>query len=747
METSGTFHFPFSMAKSLLFILFLLTGPLFMSAQSTFVEVKSEADSTAIPFCHICIESGKEKSYIASNAQGQINCKLPVGSIISISSMGFQTRIDTITLIQKHIVFVMEEKVFTTDPIVITGQHKAIRKDKSIYNIKVIDSKQIELSAANDLGELLSHELNVKINNDPSTGSSIELQGITGENIKILIDGVPIIGRLDGNIDLSQINLDEVDHIEIVEGPMSVSYGSNALGGVINIITKENRYAKFSYGLKSYNESVGQFNQSTNFQFRKKNHTLTLNGGRKFFTGYSLNDSLRAQTWKPKEQYNGGGHYMFSNKTWKIKNKIDYFKESLWNKGELQSPYFEKAYDNWFFTDRMSNNFQVSHQMDSVKAWNLTAAYSFYQRKGMRYLKDLTTLEQIITDNTDDHDTTTFHSFIARGVFTRSHKDLNISGQVGFDINYEIGMGKRLKNNRDEIGDFAVFSSIQWKVTENLLFQPALRYSYNTKYESPVAPSFNLKYSHKKSIYRLSYARGFRAPSLKELNLYFFDSNHQIEGNENLKAERSHNINAFYSYKNKVFKKPFEIQLKAFHNYIEDMIALVQIDPDNALHYRNENIGKFRNLGSEINLTLLPSKFIKINAGASYIGSKDAQFESKEYVYSLNGNAGLNWMFWKNKWSLAAYYKYIGQNPQYYINTDGDLDLGYSDAYHNIDVNLNARFVNNKYMFSLGVKNLFDNTTIASVNSGGGGHSSNFASLVGWGRTYFLSFSYKFVKY
>ena len=53
---------------------------------------------------------------------------------------------------------------------------------------------------------------------------------------RILVDGVPVIGRLDGNIDLSQINLENVDHIEIVEGPMSVIYGSNALAGVVNFI-------------------------------------------------------------------------------------------------------------------------------------------------------------------------------------------------------------------------------------------------------------------------------------------------------------------------------------------------------------------------------------------------------------------------------------------------------------------------------------------------------------------------------
>jgi outer membrane receptor for ferrienterochelin and colicins len=710
------------------------------------IEIRSLVDSTHIPYSHICIETGENKEYLASDGHGKALVDIHVGSIVSISAVGYLPLIDTIDKVQSAYEFWLEEKVFTTDAIVITGQYKAVSKDKSIYNIKVIDSKQIELTAANDLGELLSHELNVQINNDPSTGSSIQLQGISGENIKILIDGVPIIGRLDGNIDLSQINLDEVDHIEIVEGPMSVSYGSNALGGVINIITKENRYATFSYGLRSYNESVGQFNQSTQIQVRKKNHNLALNGGRRFFGGYSLNDSLRSQTWKPKEQYNAGGHYMYSNENFKLKNKADFFKESLWNKGNLVGPYYEKAYDNWFYTNRFTNNLTINHRFDTVKTFDFTGAYSFFQRRGLRYIKDLTTLENILTDNPADHDTSTFHAITARGVFARSHKDLNFSGQVGFDINYEIGLGKRLKNTRDEIGDFAVFSSIQWRITEGLLVQPALRYSYNTKYESPLAPSFNLKYKYKKSSFRFSYARGFRAPSLKELNLYFFDSNHQIEGNEDLDAERSHSFNAFYGLSTKLYRKVIELQVKAFHNNIQDMIALVQVDPDNALHYRNENIGEFKNIGSELNITFLPSRFIKVNGGVSYIGSKDDQIEADDYQFSMNANAGMQWNFWKNRWSVAAYYKYMGRSPQYYINSDSEVALGFTDPYHNLDVNLNARFVNNKYMFSLGAKNLFDNTTVAGLGSSGS-HSGGSSQLVGWGRTYFVSFAYKFVKY
>jgi outer membrane receptor for ferrienterochelin and colicins len=72
-------------------------------------------------------------------------------------------------------------------------------------------------------------------------GSSVSINGISGEGVKILVNGVPMVGRIDGKIDISQINLTNVERIEIVKGPQSVIYGTDALGGVINIITKEQK--------------------------------------------------------------------------------------------------------------------------------------------------------------------------------------------------------------------------------------------------------------------------------------------------------------------------------------------------------------------------------------------------------------------------------------------------------------------------------------------------------------------------
>lgn len=729
-------------APFIIVLLFVITS---VFSQNTKIIIKSKSDSTVIPYANICIEQGEKKSYCTTNTSGEIEIPFKNKLIISISSVGYKTLIDTLVLNSAIKTFYLDEKFYETDEVVITGQYKAVTKDKSIYSIKVIDSKKIENLASNNLSELLENQLNIKINNDPSTGSGLELNGISGENIKILIDGVPIIGRLDGNIDLSQINLEEVDHIEIVEGPMSVSYGSNALGGVINIVTKENKYASIIANIRTYYETVGQYNISGSFSKKFKKSSIKINGSRKFFSGFSLNDSLRSQTWKPKEQYNFGAYYLFQNNKTKLKIKSDYFNERLLSRGNLLPPYYEKAYDKWFYTQRINNSLNYSYIIDSANSFNLLNSYSYYHRMSNRFIKDLTTLNTQLTENREDHDTIAFKTFISRGIYNRAHKDFKFNYQLGYDFNYEIGQGKRMQNNGDEIYDLAAFSSIQWKISKKLWFQPAVRFAYNSKYKAPVSPSLNFKYSHGNSIFRFSYAKGFRAPSLKELNLLFYDSNHQIEGNSELKAEKSHNFNGFYTLNSKLFKRKMKLNLKAYFNTIQDMIALVQVDPDNLLRYKNENIGEFKNIGSELSINYLLLNSLRLNFGYGYGGRKDAAFISEDYIFSSTINSGISYRFLNNRANIIADYKYFGKNPVYtYLNNE--LTTKYSENYHNLDVIANINFFKNTLKVSAGVKNIFDNTTILQYSSGGS-HSGGGSSLVGWGRTFQFSLAYKFYKY
>lgn len=722
----------------------------FTKAQEVRIRVLDDTDGQPVPFCHICCENKEtgKQLYHVGDINGEALVPLAENIILSVSAMGYENYLEADPGSGDVLEIRLKPSYFGLDEVVVTGQYKPVSLDKSIYNIKFIGQTTIENQAANTMAELLSKELNFRINNDPSTGSSLDLQGISGENVKILVDGVPVIGRLDGNIDLSQINLENVDHIEIVEGPMSVIYGSNALAGVVNIITRENKYSKFKTGIHGYYESVGIYNLNGSLDTKFGNHGLSLVGGRNFFGGYSLVDTSRSQEWKPKEQYNAGATYSFRRGKTSLKYKIDYFHESLLDRSDLFPPYYEKGYDTWFNTTRLNNSLHYNQSLKAGNNIHVLAAYSYYDRRKTKYLKDLTTLDTVLIPNPEEHDTSTFHSITARGGFNHALEEGTLDYQFGFDINTEYGSGKRIQNGEEMIGDYALFASLQWHITKQFTFQPALRYSYNTKYESPLTPSLNIKYELNKTIFRASYARGFRAPSLKELYLQFYDSNHQIEGNEDLVAETSHNFNLTMSSNTSIYSAPLEIQAKAFYNIIEDRISLVQVDPDNPLHYKNANTDHFESVGADVSLGSYPVKNLSVDVGFSYIGRKDSYYQSENFVFSPSAIANMSLKFFNSKANANLFYKYSGEYPVHTYVSDDEIALYYLEAWHNLDLNLSIKLFRQQVRLSTGIKNILNNTQLLGT-SGGSGHGGGDAasSLVGWGRTYFLGINYNFTKH
>ena len=118
------------------------------------------------------------------------------------------------------------------EEVVVTGQPEPQSIRKSVFNVKVITRKDIDRQAANNLADLMNFYLNININQDPGEGrSTLSMFGLDGQYLKVMVDNVPIVGDsgLGNNIDLTQINLDDIEQIEIIEGSMGVTHGANAV--------------------------------------------------------------------------------------------------------------------------------------------------------------------------------------------------------------------------------------------------------------------------------------------------------------------------------------------------------------------------------------------------------------------------------------------------------------------------------------------------------------------------------------
>ena len=170
-----------------------------------------------------------------------------------------------------HIYCQIDSVLFEIEDAVVTGERGVSEASNAIRVIKVIDADDIQNSASQNLSELIRSQLNFRISNDLVLGGGLSINGLGGNNIKIMVNGVPIVGRLNGEIDLTQIQIDQYDRIEIVEGPSAVEYGTNSLAGTINLITDLKHQDQISSNCKFRYESVGAYAQSAKINKSKNN--------------------------------------------------------------------------------------------------------------------------------------------------------------------------------------------------------------------------------------------------------------------------------------------------------------------------------------------------------------------------------------------------------------------------------------------------------------------------------------------
>jgi outer membrane receptor for ferrienterochelin and colicins len=750
------------MKNSFLIVLCLLTiSKLFGQT----ISVYSNEDKLGIPSAHLFLKdlkTGKE-SLVLTNEEGKATVQVtpPTKYLIKVSFLGYKTQFDTLVDASDKTYFLVSENT-TLNEVVVTAQYAPNSPEKAVHRIKVIDNKKIEAMAAVNLRDVLTNELNVRLSQDNILGSSMSLQGIAGQNIKILIDGIPLTGRLNGNIDISQINMNNVERIEIIEGPLSVNYGTDALGGTINIITKKSQKKSFNISSSNYYESNGQYNFTGKIGFSKQKHFVGVTGGRNFFDGWRPTDkpfhieskgpadSTRYSSWKPKEQYFGTLNYNYSFKTLKLGYTGDYFYEKITNRGLPRKPYFESAFDETYITNRINNSIFLTGKIGKNHYLNVLAAYNHFERKKNQYYVDLTNMNNTLTTNIGDQDTSIFNDIITRGTFSQQKANTPFNYEVGYDINHETSKGIRIKNTTQQIGDFALFSSAEYKPIPSLTFRPGIRVIYNTAYKAPLVPSINVKYSPKVSKdpdktlgIRFSYARGFRSPSLKELYYYFVDINHNISGNENLKAENSNNFSLSTTYNVIKGERAWKVDFSLFYNAINNMISLAQ---SSGTQYTYFNLDKFKTMGAVLQGEYAIKHF-KVSLGGSIIGrsnqfTNSTQFD--QFTYSPEGRLNLFYEWHKQNMTFAFFYKYTGKLPTYILDSNDEISKTIMQDYNTADISITRTFFNKLLGVSIGAKNLFDVKTINGISTGSAHSSGNNSIAVGMGRTYFVKLDIQF---
>ena len=634
--------------------------------------------------------------------------------------------------------------------VVVTGQITEKNAEKSVHKIRIISAKKLNSGLFTNLGKVLEKELNFRLSEDIFLGSSISLQGISGQNVKILIDDIPVIGRLDGNIDLSQISLNNIERIEVIEGPLSTLYGTDALAGTINIITNKNPSFKKSFN--TYYETIGKYNFNMMLSNNKKNNSITYQFERNYFNGWSENQDFkifpteelannnRFKEWKPKEQIINKIQYNLQTKNYTINNYIESFYEKLTNRGMPREPYFENAFDEYYHTYRTNFGSNINLK-DDKKRVKILLAYNNYIRAKETFFKDLTTLSSILVEDASAQDTSTFNLILARAIISNI-EDQSLQYQIGLETQSETAKGNRILDKQQTQADYAISATLEYSLNNRITLRPSGRIAYNTNYNVPFIPALNILADFNKYKFRFGIAQGYRAPSMKELYLDFVDINHNIVGNSNLSAEESYNIhiNNTYIYKGASIRIKTDINM--FYNAISNKIELTNNEAISD-QYSYFNIEKYQTKGISSSLKINKQN-TEINIGISHTGRYN-QLANSESIppfnfstdYSFNTILNIG-----NRTKINLFYKHVGELPSF-IKYEGNIVESNIDAYNLLDLSINRR-IGNLVSLSFGGKNLLNIIDIKRTNSAASIHSSSTNKLaVGYGRTYFISLNYK----
>ncbi|SHG25457.1 TonB-dependent receptor plug domain-containing protein [Dysgonomonas macrotermitis] len=650
--------------------------------------------------------------------------------------------------------------------VVVTGQFIPQSIQNSIYKVKVISNQEIQQKSATDIQSLLNTELGIRLSNDMNLGETdFEIMGMGGNNVKVLLDGIPMIDRLYKKQSLNQIDINTIERIEIVEGPMSVIYGTDALAGVINIITKKGipeNGKNLSVGARIQEESIGDeynlfdkkgiHNQSVNARYSFDNGLyISGNFARNRFGGWQGDSIGRKKQWQPKDQYLTGGQVGFRKSNYDLSYRLDYMNENLLNEADistLTNTTSNKEYIVNRYTHQLQANWKASNSLDFAFA----GSYQDYKRRIRTTNIDLTTGKETLSTNPEDQDKTTLDSWFGRVMAVWKIRN-NLSFQPGIEVQSDNGFGNRM-DGEHRITNTALFLSAEYTPLDWLSLRPGFRSSFNSVYDAPWAtPAMNVKARITEYMdLRASYARGFRAPTLQELYYSFHDSNHDLYGNPDLKSEYSNSYQLSLTWRaihNEQIR--FTTQLTGFYNDFRDRISLIESKTQIG-YSKYYNIDRYKTLGFTIENNLY-WKYLRASLNFSYLGRYNKLYENESYQdedmsqfrYSPELSASISYT-WNKVATFAAYYKFTGERKEYGIAEDNTLGLLGTNSYNWADFTI-SRPIGKLLTIAGGIKNIFNITTIRNTAGSEEIHNQDTGvSQIGCGRSYFIGLSFNFQK-
>ncbi len=643
---------------------------------------------------------------------------------------------------------------YNLNPVVVTGSGHHQRLKSTATPVRVLSSQEMSEQGIMTFDAALTRMMPQASMAPNSMGTFLRLNGLGNKYILILINGQKLTGDISNNVDLNRINMSRVKRIEVLDGAASSLYGSDAIAGVINIITDQpssslcsvvnatnisgHGVLTESVNLDIYKNGFGSYTsfihdraesyQNNRLEYKKGSDTETQETIAPFFTGYRSNIIGQKFTYTPNQRLavNAGLDYSYKitdrpDSREDIKGGTDYemrYKGFRWNVGGIYKFTAKNSLQADFTVDR----FRYGKEYDVENEANGFPVGTYIQSKKQRSmdgeLKAILDLPSLWGDKRGAS-TTIFGADWRKDYLTAT------SGNIDEHVYTLAAYGQH--EQRFRLGRGSMTATL------------GLRLTHHETFNNHLTPKVTLMYSIGPVNVRATYSAGFRAPGLDELYYHYFSVNRgkaQISfGNQQLKPEKSN----YFSLNAEYRTKDIAVSLTGYLNRINDMVVKQNVAVDDVTRsmlmaefpemtqdqadkmvsyarYQNSDKGDVKGVQLNVSANIFKGFNLSANYVYTYARSKSvsdgeiAEWQPLErsirHVATIAANYHRTW----GKYGLNVNLNGRLQSKTYYTGTYEDapgFGIWNLRTTHTFQVQ-SSKFIVHSLEPSIGIDNLFD---------------------------------------
>lgn len=686
-----------------------------------------------------CVTDSNGKFIIENLKSGDI--------IIKASYAGYATERSSL-MVTKNItnfIFALEKSQINLDEVTVTGTGSHYKLKNSPVQTELISRKTIENIGATSVENLLT-TVSPSFDFSPSAGMGTfaHINGLGSKYITFMIDGRKMTGDIGGNIDLSRINTENIEKIEIVKGASSSLYGSDAIGGIVNIITKKNNNAlKISSnsqigenGKFSENANValklGKLSSNTNFNYKKSDYykLMTEYEDASEYYIYGTDSKSISQDFKisltKALSFNLGGTY---------------YKKKMFTPHEKKGAKYDYHYDDVNFTGGAKYLFNKRNYIQ------LDINHDVYNQE-KRYFVDY---KKIKAGDFEFNKKQTTTNVNLKGVFKIGQLNTIVTGIE--HLNDKLETASKLKGNEQSSYTTSIYAQDVFKPVDNASIIIGVRGVKHETFGSEFTPKVSAMYKLNKFNIRGTYSHGFKTPSLREL-YYVYESRGTLTlGNVDLKPEKSR----YYNLSIEFVESWLNASISVYRNDLSNMINKKDLDENSPLipddtkaekFILYSNIAEARTQGVDFNFNSYIGHGFTLGGGYSYVDAKDLETDNR--INRTGRNYANIRLAYDKEWdsyamNLTITGKYQDGKFYSYTSSKGKQYEGTTPEFNIWRLSTNHRFYSHKNLnlnLTAGIDNIFDYVEKDPMKTS---RSLYYGTLTP-GRTFFFGIKIEFTK-